>query len=126
MNLPSFFSVVFLVIVLSEKSSSARIELTDHGAKGFLGMCPAKECELDQKYYESKEYRLKLYKLFSGGIPQIIFDHFKEKGSSWSKSSPLNISNSCHDGFKSIWKGIEEGDEWAFKCKLTRSNLFIT
>lgn len=118
MKLLSFFTLFILIIVLTKQSSSRRIELTDHGAKGFLGLCPPKECELDQKYYESKEYRLKLYKLFTSGIPQIIWDHLKEKESKWSKSNPFNVSDRCFDGFKSVWKGIEDGDEWAFKCEL--------
>lgn len=114
-----FLLPVLLFIVLCNASREPK-DFMKYGVEGFMKLCPAEECQINQEYFDSKEYKLKLYKLFSAGVPQILWDHFREQGSSWSLSkNSLNISNQCHDGFKSIWNGIEEGDEWAFKCKLT-------
>lgn len=113
--------ILIFVSLCSVLSCSEPEGFMKHGVEGFMKLCPAEECQLDQNHFESKEYKLKLYKLFSAGVPQILWDHFREQGSSWSLSkNSLNISSQCHDGFKSVWSGIEDGDEWAFKCKLNR------
>ena len=103
-----FFLSFFLLVIIYTKPSSSQID-------GFMGACSPDICKIDQGYFNSKEYKLRLYKLFSAGIPQILWDHFREKGS---LSGSLNVSSQCQQGLKSVWNGIEEGDEWAFKCEL--------
>lgn len=112
-----FFLTFFLLVIIYSKPSSSQID-------GFMGACSPDVCKIDQGYFNSKEYKLRLYKLFSAGIPQILWDHFREKGSTWSLSGSLNVSSQCQQGLKSVWNGIEEGDEWAFKCELKLRPIF--
>lgn len=113
-----FFLSFFLLVIIYTKPSSSQID-------GFMGACSPDICKIDQGYFDSKEYKLRLYKLFSAGIPQILWDHFREKGSTWSLSGSLNVSSQCQQGLKSVWNGIEEGDEWAFKCELNFVQSFV-
>lgn len=73
----------------------------------------------DNASYSSEEYYLKLFKLFSSGIPQLIYEELETV-----ISEIPTLSTPCSDSFKVVSKALDSGDEWAFRRKLSRLILF--
>ena len=77
------------------------------------------DLEQDNASYTGEEYYLKLFKLFSSGIPQLIYEELENV-----TSSIPTLSNSCSISFKAVSKALDSGHEWAFRRELTELNLF--
>lgn len=70
------------------------------------------DLDQDNGSYTGEEYYLKLFKLFSSGIPQLIYEELENVTSGIS-----TLSTSCTDSFKVVSKALDSGHEWAFRRK---------
>lgn len=66
----------------------------------------------DNASYTSEEYYLKLFKLFSSGIPQLIYEELENV-----TAQIPTLSTSCFNSFKVVSRALDLGNEWAFRCK---------
>lgn len=105
-------SISFLILL----SSFFVIQIDSSTVDVITKLCKYDWCySLDQNNssYNNEEYYLKLYKLFSSGIPQLIYEDIDNVTSEIS-----SLSTSCSNSLKIVSKALFSGQEWAFECKL--------
>ena len=69
------------------------------------------DLDIDNDTYSGLEYNKKLIKLFSGGIPQLMYEDVPNLV----KNTANTVSPECRENIVRISKNIKDGMDWAFR-----------
>lgn len=74
----------------------------------------------DHLAYSGKEYSTKLVKLLTGGIGQLLWEDARNISSRLVHANRLSIE--CHNQLLRVSKSLDDGRNWAFRCKYDNVN----
>lgn len=84
--------------------------------KAIFTICDDGSCDLsdpDKVYMESDDYRMKMFHLFSSGVPNILWAYVNDEITE-SVTSRLNVSDSCFQGLRKTSNGFKKGRASSF------------
>ncbi|KAI1303725.1 hypothetical protein HDE_02217 [Halotydeus destructor] len=86
----------------------------------ILKLCENEACEISEQRLmslnETADYRKRMYKLISAGIPQILWDEIADmRSKQLDIGQRFSISKTCADSVVKVSEGLEDLYEWAFR-----------